>query len=309
MLECISNFYSVFQDSYSLCELTVDRPSNPVVCESPSSTSGYLSQESLLQLKKDLDVLVKAKDNNNVKQTQSYLEAEVPNKTFRQRLRQNMKKESKYQTSSLKRTKKHNSAIETAQVKSLPRMTKDNNGFSHLEWSASVPYNLAEEPDEVCGMKHSHSCQSMPGMTLEEICVQKSLESSPVPDKVMPSVNAVMAAAGYLHQIEEAVSASEEGEEEEETTSSHREYSSSIKENDSELTTNSIANDQLSSSVLPESDTAAFASDVNSIDQTIKELEMDYEEFSELKFKTKERETQEELSRKLEELREESRST
>ena len=25
----------------------------------------------------------------------------------------------------------------------------DCNGFSHLEWSASVPYNLAEEPDEV----------------------------------------------------------------------------------------------------------------------------------------------------------------
>ncbi len=38
----------------------------------------------------------------------------------------------------------------------------DCNGFSHLEWSASVPYNLAEEPDEVRGMKHSHSCQSMP---------------------------------------------------------------------------------------------------------------------------------------------------
>ena len=28
-------------------------------------------------------------------------------------------------------------------------MTLDCNGFSHLEWSASVPYNLAEEPDEV----------------------------------------------------------------------------------------------------------------------------------------------------------------
>ncbi len=25
----------------------------------------------------------------------------------------------------------------------------DSVGFSHLEWSASVPYNLAEEPDEV----------------------------------------------------------------------------------------------------------------------------------------------------------------
>ena len=37
------------------------------------------------------------------------------------------------------------------------------NGFSHLEWSATVPYNLAEEPDDVQGMKHSHSCHSMPG--------------------------------------------------------------------------------------------------------------------------------------------------
>ena len=30
-----------------------------------------------------------------------------------------------------------------------PNSTLDCNGFSHLEWSASVPYNLAEEPDEV----------------------------------------------------------------------------------------------------------------------------------------------------------------
>ena len=36
-------------------------------------------------------------------------------------------------------------------------------GFSHLEWSSTVPYNLAEEPDDVQGMKHSHSCHSMPG--------------------------------------------------------------------------------------------------------------------------------------------------
>ena len=50
----------------------------------------------------------------------------------------------------------------------------DANGFSHLEWSASVPYNLAEEPDEVCGMKHSHSCQSMPSVTLEQLSQQKS---------------------------------------------------------------------------------------------------------------------------------------
>ena len=24
-------------------------------------------------------------------------------------------------------------------------------GFSHLEWSASIPYNMAEEPDDVQG--------------------------------------------------------------------------------------------------------------------------------------------------------------
>ena len=30
-----------------------------------------------------------------------------------------------------------------------PNSSLDCNGFSHLEWSASVPYNLAEEPDEV----------------------------------------------------------------------------------------------------------------------------------------------------------------
>ncbi len=45
----------------------------------------------------------------------------------------------------------------------------DANGFSHLEWSASVPYNLAEEPDEVRGMKHSHSCQSVPSISLEQL--------------------------------------------------------------------------------------------------------------------------------------------
>ena len=49
----------------------------------------------------------------------------------------------------------------------------DSNGFSHLEWSSSVPYNLAEEPDEVRGMKHSHSCQSMPTEpTLEQLSLE-----------------------------------------------------------------------------------------------------------------------------------------
>ena len=42
------------------------------------------------------------------------------------------------------------------------------NGFSHLEWSASVPYNLAEEPDDCKGMKHSHSIQSMPSSASED---------------------------------------------------------------------------------------------------------------------------------------------
>ena len=42
-------------------------------------------------------------------------------------------------------------------------LTGFTTGFSHLEWSATVPYNLAEEPDDVQGMKHSHSCHSMPG--------------------------------------------------------------------------------------------------------------------------------------------------
>ncbi|TRY61191.1 hypothetical protein TCAL_05688 [Tigriopus californicus] len=60
-------------------------------------------------------------------------------------------------------------------AKVVNETTKENdiNGFSHLEWSASVPYNLAEEPDEVAGMKHSHSCQSMPSMTVEHLSLQK----------------------------------------------------------------------------------------------------------------------------------------
>ena len=41
--------------------------------------------------------------------------------------------------------------------------TLDCNGFSHLEWSASVPYNLAEEPDEVrcCPLQHGESINHM----------------------------------------------------------------------------------------------------------------------------------------------------
>merc|ERR1719203_173862 len=48
-------------------------------------------------------------------------------------------------------------------------------GFSHLDWSSSVPFNVAEEPDDVQGMKHSHSCQSMPvGPKLSDSCSQES---------------------------------------------------------------------------------------------------------------------------------------
>merc|ERR1712051_905391 len=48
-------------------------------------------------------------------------------------------------------------------------------GFSHLDWSSSVPFNVAEEPDDVQGMKHSHSCKSMPvGPKLSDICSQES---------------------------------------------------------------------------------------------------------------------------------------
>merc|ERR1711971_157490 len=48
----------------------------------------------------------------------------------------------------------------------LQRWKKENGGFSHLEWSSSIPYNLAEEPDDVVGMKHSHSSMSMPSVPL-----------------------------------------------------------------------------------------------------------------------------------------------
>lgn len=40
-----------------------------------------------------------------------------------------------------------------------PKIPSDQ-GYSHLDWCAN--YNVAEEPDDVQGMKHSHSCQSMP---------------------------------------------------------------------------------------------------------------------------------------------------
>ena len=65
---------------------------------------------------------------------------------------------------SLKRDKKK--SIEGRETK----LTENSiaHGFSHLEWSASVPYNLAEEPDVCKGMKHSHSCQSMPSVSEEK---------------------------------------------------------------------------------------------------------------------------------------------
>jgi hypothetical protein len=55
-------------------------------------------------------------------------------------------------------------------------------GFSHLDWSARIPYNLAEEPDDVQGMKHSHSCQSMPcippGSSSSEAACKSDCKSS-----------------------------------------------------------------------------------------------------------------------------------
>ena len=81
-----------------------------------------------------------------------------------------------------------------------------DNGFSHLEWSASVPYNLAEEPDEVQGMKHSHSCQSMPAL--------ENLKSPPSSAKEPNEKEQERTGSRLLHLINEIKT--ENGEEEEE---------------------------------------------------------------------------------------------
>lgn len=57
-------------------------------------------------------------------------------------------------------------------------VSSKDNGFSHLDWSSSVPYNMAEEPDDVQGMKHSHSCQSMPCTSLQKQTSCSSLYTS-----------------------------------------------------------------------------------------------------------------------------------
>ena len=73
---------------------------------------------------------------------------------------------------SLKRDKKKTSEPSNADDNS------GSNGFSHLEWSSSVPYNLAEEPDDCKGMKHSHSCQSMPSVSENQAANKLSSESN-----------------------------------------------------------------------------------------------------------------------------------
>ena len=41
----------------------------------------------------------------------------------------------------------------TAQQPQMPKNLQEvGAGFSHLEWSSSVPFNVAEEPDDVQGM-------------------------------------------------------------------------------------------------------------------------------------------------------------
>ena len=67
----------------------------------------------------------------------------------------------------------------------------NTNGFSHLEWSASVPYNLAEEPDEVRGMKHSHSCQSMPSVSLEQLSIKQQKSRTEEDEGAMPQEKAL----------------------------------------------------------------------------------------------------------------------
>lgn len=52
------------------------------------------------------------------------------------------------------------SILATKSFHPLMHPPKNDQGYSHLDWCAN--YNVAEEPDDVQGMKHSHSCQSMP---------------------------------------------------------------------------------------------------------------------------------------------------
>ena len=214
-------------------------------------------------MKKDLDVLALTKKNENDIATA----AVAPSPPKR----------------SIKAARLKKAEKELLQKDSKPL---DATGFSHLEWSASVPYNLAEEPDEVEGMKHSHSCQSVTGLTLEELSFQKSCESSPVPEKFekLQDIN------------EEENNKNEEDDDEDENLTSPEGKVPISNETSSAFAFKS------------EEDGAA---ETNSIDQTIKDLEQDFETFaaSNVKLtKIERRETQEELTKKLEKLRQESRS-
>jgi hypothetical protein len=210
-------------------------------------------------MKREMDVMVKNGETPkfdssppNKKNGSTPTSSRTDIKSFKKRFKQSIstKKElrnstpnsaSKYLKKSLSTdTSDLSESLVTSPSSNNSTVEKDSNGFSHLEWSASVPYNLAEEPDEVCGMKHSHSCQSMPSVTLEEISQQQQ----------------------KLQQIEE--------------------------HDDRGETTNK---DNLPID----------------IDETIKELEEDFETFTNDP-KSFERQ-QRELSRKLEEVRIESRST
>lgn len=42
-----------------------------------------------------------------------------------------------------------------------PMAANDGVGFSHLDWSAIVPYNMADEPDDVQGKKSSFTVSKL----------------------------------------------------------------------------------------------------------------------------------------------------
>lgn len=222
---CTSFALRLFQDSFSLCDLTYD--SNATLPDEKSNySSGYLSQESLIQLKKDLDARVNpasatttttttpsAKEeggccnssstpkiptrNTNCEKSVSNLDPQSTRSKINKLASEQkcldsgierqfvLPRGSSSGSSTATTTNKEEmrGRVEGSSSSSSPKLRNGERdesssnvamGFSHLEWSASVPYNLAEEPDEVCGMKHSHSCQSMPA--LEHLT--RGLESS-----------------------------------------------------------------------------------------------------------------------------------
>ena len=183
---------------------------NMMFIERSDFSSGYLSQESLVQQKKEVDQIPVSKNiakdaasNNGTKLNNSSDMSVPPNATstlpgaksfLRSRfLKRNnsanaTKSELKYKVT----TDVDSSGEERLTVTTASPSADASTGFSHLEWSASVPYNLAEEPDQVRGMKHSHSCQSMPSIDL----MSSAASSPPAPDN----------ASRQLHQIKEVKS-------------------------------------------------------------------------------------------------------